>query len=176
MARTNKKLDRLNYRLRDRFSGAAFLAPSFIGVAVFFIVPFCVVIYYSMIDSPIRHNFVFFENFLNVLNNGAFKIAAKNTLIFSATAVPLAVILSLALALLLECRIPLKSQFRTFFLSPMMVPVASVVLIWQVLFHNNGSVNELLALSGRSGLTGSNQITVRSSSRCCFYGKISGTT
>ena len=55
--------------------------------------------------------------------------------------VPLAVVLSLGLALLLEARIPLKSEFRTFFLSPMMVPIASIILIWQVLFHYNGVIN-----------------------------------
>ena len=75
-------------------------------------------------------------------------MAAKNTLKFSFTAVPLAVTLAMALALMLECRIPLKSQFRTFFLSPMMVPVASVVLIWQVLFNYNGTINEFLLLFG----------------------------
>ncbi|MFW5675560.1 MAG: carbohydrate ABC transporter permease, partial [Acetivibrio ethanolgignens] len=57
-------------------------------------------------------------------------------------------ILSLGLALLLDEKIPYKSQFRTFFLSPMMVPVASVVLIWQVLFHYNGAVNGVLANLG----------------------------
>ena len=56
--------------------------------------------------------------------------------------------LALGLALLLEARIPLKSQFRTFFLSPMMVPVASIVLVWQVLFNNNGVINDLLGLVG----------------------------
>ena len=75
------------------------------------------------------------------MGNSAFKIAVKNTVDFSIVAVPLAVVLSLGLALMLEAKIPLKSQFRTFFLSPMMVPVASVVLIWQVLFHNNGVLN-----------------------------------
>ena len=64
-------------------------------------------------------------------------------------AVPLAVVLAVALALMLESRIPLKSEFRTFFLSPMMVPVASVVLIWQVVFNYNGSFNELLLLFGK---------------------------
>jgi multiple sugar transport system permease protein len=63
-------------------------------------------------------------------------------------AVPLAVVLSLCLALMLESRIPLKSQFRTFFLSPMMVPVASIVLIWQVIFHYNGALNEFLLIFG----------------------------
>ena len=61
---------------------------------------------------------------------------------------PLAVVLSLGLALILECRIPCKSWFRTFFLSPMMVPVASVVLIWQVVFHRNGTLNAMLAPFG----------------------------
>ena len=60
----------------------------------------------------------------------------------------LAVVLAIVLALMLEARIPLKSQFRTFFLSPMMVPVASVVLIWQVLFNYNGTVNEFFMLFG----------------------------
>ena len=81
-----------------------------------------------------------------VFKNAAFLQAARNTLIFSATAVPLAVVLSLFLAMMLESKIPCRSQFRTFFLSPMMVPVASVVLIWQVLFHYNGTMNEVLAV------------------------------
>jgi len=51
---------------------------------------------------------------------------------------------------LLEQKIPLKSQLRTFFLSPMMVPVASIVLIWQVLFHQNGAINDTLASIGAS--------------------------
>ena len=61
---------------------------------------------------------------------------------------PVADVLSMGLALMLEARIPLKSEFRTFFLSPMMVPIASIILIWQVLFHYNGVVNEFLAVFG----------------------------
>ncbi len=139
---------RLKHSVRESIGSACFLAPSFLGVAVFFIVPFGIVVYYSLIDNPIQKNFVFLDNFIALFHNSAFLTAAKNTLTFSAVSVPLAVILSLMLALMLECRIPLKSQFRTFFLSPMMVPVASVVLIWQVVFHYNGTLNEFLALFG----------------------------
>lgn len=135
-------------KIREFLGGAAFLAPSFLGVFLFFILPFGVVVYYSLINNPVQHEFVFLDNFIALLKNSAFKIAAKNTAAFSAVAVPLAVCLSLCLALMLECRIPLKSQFRTFFLSPMMVPVASVILIWQVMFNYNGTVNELLSLIG----------------------------
>ncbi len=135
-------------RLKDIGKSLCFLSPSLLGVAVFFIVPFGVVVYYSLIDGVGSRNFVFLDNFIKLFKNSAFLMAAKNTLTFSLMAVPLAVILSIIMALMLEARIPLKSQFRTFFLSPMMVPVASVVLIWQVLFNYNGTVNEFLMIFG----------------------------
>ena len=135
-------------RSRESINGAIWLAPSFLGVALFYIVPFGVIVYYSLIDNPIRRNFVFLDNYLALFQNTAFRSAASNTLKFSVLSVPLAVVLALLLALLLESRIPMKSQFRTFFLSPLMVPVASVVLIWRVLFHYNGAINEFLLMIG----------------------------
>ena len=131
-----------------KISSGAYIAPSFLGVLAFFILPFLVVIYYSLVDNPISGNFVFLDNFLSIIGNTAFRRAVHNTLMFSAVAVPLAVVLSLLLAIVLEAKLPFRSQFRTFFLSPMMVPVASIVLIWQVLFHYNGAVNEVLAALG----------------------------
>jgi multiple sugar transport system permease protein len=147
-SRIAKYADGINRRHRDTISSSLWLAPSFLGVSMFYIVPFFVVVYYALIDSPINPHFVFLNNFINLFRNQAFMVAAANTLKFSLIAVPLAVILSLFIALMLEARIPLKSYFRTFFLSPLMVPVASVVLIWQVLFHPNGAINELIMLFG----------------------------
>lgn len=143
-----KRKEETGERLRDIGKSLCFLSPSLLGVGVFFILPFGVVVYYSLIDGVGSKNFVFLENFIKLFQNSAFRLAAKNTLTFSALAVPLAVVLAIALALMLECRIPMKSQFRTFFLSPMMVPVASVVLIWQVLFNYNGTINEFLMVFG----------------------------
>ena len=150
-----EKLSREQRRQRRRLHredflrSLCFLSPSLLGVAVFFIVPFGVVVYYSMIDGVGSKNFVGIRNFTKLFQNSAFVMASKNTLHFSLVAVPLAVVLAIVLALMLEARIPLKSQFRTFFLSPMMVPVASVVLIWQVLFNFNGTINEFLMLFGQ---------------------------
>lgn len=127
---------------------AVYLLPSVIGVALFFILPFFVVIYYSVIDNPISKEFVFLDNFYSVLTNKAFQLAVSNTLKFSFIAVPLVVILSLTVAFLLDMQIPGKSRIRTAFLSPMMVPIASVILIWQVLFHYNGLLNEIIVHLG----------------------------
>ena len=143
-----KRREQIKNRRRDFLKSLCFLMPSLLGVGVFFILPFGVVVYYSVIDGVSSRNFVWFENFTRLFQNSAFRMAARNTLKFSAMAVPLAVVLAVVLALMLECRIPGKSQFRTFFLSPMMVPVASVVLIWQVLFNYNGTVNEFIMLFG----------------------------
>ena len=139
---------KLKEKTKDFLRSLCFLFPSLLGVGLFFILPFGVVVYYSLIDGVGSRNFVGLSNFIKLFHNSAFIMAAKNTLKFSFTAAPLAVALAMGLALMLECRIPLKSQFRTFFLSPMMVPVASVVLIWQVLFNYNGTINEFLLLFG----------------------------
>ena len=133
---------------RERRNTFVFLLPSFLGVLAFFLAPFAVVIYYSVIDSTATGNFVGAENFTRLFQNSAFRLALKNTGIFSLTAVPLVVILSLALAVLLETNVPYKSTFRTIFLSPMIVPAASVILIWQVLFDYNGVINDITALFG----------------------------
>jgi multiple sugar transport system permease protein len=114
-----------NRKLGDFLQSMCFSGPSFLGMLLFYVVPFGVVVYYSFIAGAMDHSFVGFQNYKNVLENGAYKIAVHNTVVFSALSVPLAVVLSLLMALMLECRIPWKSQFRTFFLSPMMVPVAS---------------------------------------------------
>ena len=139
---------KLKEKTKDFLRSLCFLFPSLLGVGLFFILPFGVVVYYSLIDGVGSRNFVGLSNFIKLFHNSAFIMAAKNTLKFSFTAVPLAVALAMGLALMLECRIPLKSQFRTFLLSPMTVPVASVVLIWQVLFNYNGTINEFLLLFG----------------------------
>ena len=144
-----KKRFRLSRRERaERFGTSFFMLPSLAGVLAFFILPFLVVIFYSLIDDTSTANFVGLENFIALFENSAFKRALRNTGVFSVTAVPLVVILSLALAVLLDTNVPYKSTFRTIFLSPMIVPAASVILIWQVLFDFNGVMNDIAVFLG----------------------------
>ena len=149
MKKIRKETRKLNSEeAKIKRKSALFLAPSMLGVALFFVLPFLVVIFYSVVNNPIQHKFVFLKNFVNVWNNAAFRLAAGNTFKFSLIAVPLVVVLSMALAFALDSAIPYKSQIRTLLLSPMMVPIASVVLIWQVLFHYNGVANEFIRFFG----------------------------
>lgn len=126
----------------------SWLMPSIAGVLVFFVIPFIVIMYYSVLDNPIFANFVGIDNFLKLFENTAFIRASRNTAIFSVIAVPLSVVLSLWLAFALNAKIPGKSWLRTCFLCPLMVPIASVVLVWQVIFHYHGTLNQVTELFG----------------------------
>ena len=135
-------------RRGERIFSNACVIPSLIGVLIFFLRPFGIVVYYSLINNPVMKEFVQLDNYKHLLENVAFKKAAHNTTMFSIIAVPLALVLSLGLALLLDRSIPGKSVFRTFFLRPLMVPTASVVLVWQVLFHTHGTINQIVEMFG----------------------------
>ena len=89
-----KRSLKFNDKAKDFLKSMCFLSPSLLGVGVFFIIPFFVVVYYSVIDGVGSRNFVFLDNFVKLFHNSAFLTAAKNTLTFSFLAVPLAVILS----------------------------------------------------------------------------------
>lgn len=148
--KSNKRI--LPQRRGSQLAARAMLWPSLLGIALFFVLPFGIILYYSLIDNPFTGNFVFLDNFADLLQNRAFRLAAGNTAVFSLIAVPLAVVLPLLLAMALESRIPFQSKLRTLFLSPIMVPVVSVVLVWEILFNQNGAVNEFLSLFGVSGV------------------------
>lgn len=121
-----------------------FLLPSILGVILFFIGPFAYLIYCSVLNNTIQKQFVGVENYVALFQNEAFRTASVNTILFALLSVPLAIIISLVMAVLLEANIPGKSYLRLIFLSPMMVPTASVILVWQVFFCYNGVVAQFV--------------------------------
>jgi multiple sugar transport system permease protein len=127
-----------------------FLAPSLIGFLIFFFVPFVGGLYYSFVDSPVGGSFVGLANYIDLLRNAVFLKAGYNTMVFTAIAVPLNILLSLGLALLLNRRIYGRNIIRMGFIIPLVVPVASVVLVWQILFDINGSLNAVISSLGLS--------------------------
>ena len=77
-------------RGKDFLRSLCFLCPSLLGVCIFFVVPFGVVIHYALTDSSAADAaFVGLDNFRKLMTNAAFRLAARNTLTFSALAVPL---------------------------------------------------------------------------------------
>ena len=85
---------RMNNKVRDFLASMCFSGPSFLGMLAFYIIPFLIVVYYSFTAGLTDHSFAGLKNYINVWQNGAFKIAVKNTFTFTGLSVPLAVVLS----------------------------------------------------------------------------------
>jgi multiple sugar transport system permease protein len=137
-------------KFNEGITASLFLAPSAIGFALFFFIPFLIGCYYSLMDSPVDGSFVGLRNYNDLIHNEVFRRAAWNTFRFTAISVPLNMLLSLGLAMMLNRSVYLRSLFRISFLFPLVIPVASVVLIWQIIFDLNGSLNGLMHAWGMS--------------------------
>lgn len=119
-----------------------FLLPNLLGVAVFALIPMLEVLL-GAFRSAVGGEWVGLLNFQTVVENRAFRLAAWNTARFMMICIPLLLSISLLMALGLK-HIWAVCQLRSAFLLPMAVPAASVVLVWKLLFHENGLINVLL--------------------------------
>lgn len=128
-----------NVKKRKGWGRWLFLLPNLLGVAVFALVPMLEVLV-GAFRSAIGGKWVGLQNFRTVVENRAFRLAAWNTGRFMVVCIPLLLCLSLLLALGLR-RVWGGRQLRGAFLLPMAVPAASVVLVWKLLFHQNGLLN-----------------------------------
>ena len=142
---THKKIRKREYK------GILFLIPSFAGVCVFWIVPYLDVIRRSFF-SAVSGEFTGIRNYETIFENQAFRLAAGNTLMFFLVCIPLLVALSLLIAVLFTKQKKAMQLQKSMFLLPMAIPVASVVLLWKVMFHRNGLLNHLLALLSIQGV------------------------
>jgi len=134
------------YRKKETIMALILIAPSVIGLLIFYIIPFIGMIIYSFFDSPLNGNFVSFQNYIDLLKNEAYKQAVKNTAIFTGISVPLIVVISLLLSLLLNSKIHFSHGFRTAFIVPLVVPVASVIIFFELLFDYRGFLNSFFQM------------------------------
>ena len=130
---------------KERIVPWLFLAPSLFVVSVMVLLPLLDAFRRSFFLA-VSSRFVGLQNYISVLGNSAFKLAAGNTAKFIAVCMPLLLVISLSIALMLTAFQEKHGIFKTSFLVPMAIPVASIVLLWRVIFHRNGLLNGILAL------------------------------
>ncbi|WP_193726974.1 carbohydrate ABC transporter permease [Paenibacillus guangzhouensis] len=125
-----------------------FLAPSLIGFAIFYLIPFTAGVGYSLMDRAVGGQFVGLDNYHALLASDSFRKAAINTFWFTVVTVPVIIVISLGLAMLLNQNLYIRNVLRTAYVLPLVVPVASIIIIWQILFDWNGSLNAWLSHFG----------------------------
>ncbi|AGK96025.1 carbohydrate ABC transporter permease [Clostridium pasteurianum] len=141
----------MNYNKRESIIGYAFAVPSIIGFLLFFGIPFIISLVYCFTQGVGNVEYVGFKNFIDLFNNSAFQLAVRNTLLFNLISVPLVMIISLGITIILNSKIKKGSFFRTVLTLPLVIPIASVVLVWQIFFAQTGTVNQLLLKLGIVG-------------------------
>ena len=92
----------MKWMRKDAVVAWLFLAPSAVGFALFYLVPFIMGVFYSFVDSPVDRHFAGLDNYRELLMSESFRKAVTNTFYFSAVSVPLNLTLSLGLAVLLN--------------------------------------------------------------------------
>lgn len=138
----------MKLKTKQSIAGFAFALPSLSGFALFFAVPFVISLYYCFTEGVGGAKFVGLKNFNDLLHSGSFLLAAKNTIIFNAISVPLIMALSLIFAILLNRQLKGLSFFRSSFILPMVIPAASVILVWNIMFSQYGVLNNFLNTFG----------------------------
>lgn len=124
-----------------------FMLPGAAGVIVFILIPFADSVRRSFLTNiTLQWNGI--ENYLDVFRSGAFALAVKNTLLFTAVCLPLLIVSSFITAYILSKLIN-DRLIHSVLLFPMAIPTATMVLIWQILFADHGYINGILYHMGR---------------------------
>ena len=135
----------MKLKTKQAWTGVLFSLPALIGILLFYLIPYVISIYYGF---TVQNRFVGFTNFEALMKSDTFWLSMKNTAIFSLFAIPLAVIIPFLIALFLSTFDKHTSFFSSLFLSPLIVPIASVIYVWQIFFTDYGVVNGLLEKCG----------------------------
>ncbi len=137
--------------------GLLFLLPWIIGFLAFTLIPIIASLIFSFMEfditNPSESSFIGLGNWKRLFNDPDLITSSIATLKFMALALPLSVILPLALAALLNLKnLWFKRFFITAFYVPFMVPAVSFVYIWAGFLNaQTGWLNRFLAIFGIAG-------------------------
>ncbi|WP_297958713.1 carbohydrate ABC transporter permease [uncultured Ruminococcus sp.] len=136
---------------RRRLWFVPFLLPSMAGVLIFTFLPFADSVRRSFC-AAVTGEFVGVNNYRTVFSNEAFRLAVKNTLLFTSVCIPLLIVLSFFIAYGLS-RLRHIALIKSALLFPLAVPTAALVLIWQILFGDTGWINNILTSHGHEAVS-----------------------
>jgi multiple sugar transport system permease protein len=143
-------------RLEARW-GLLFITPWIFGFLVFILLPTLATLIFSFTDFNILHieetKFIGFDNYTRMLNDPIVSQSLGRTLKFFLMAFPLAVLIPIVIAALLNAEnLKFRRFFATMFYMPYMVPLVSAVLIWGGFLNPvNGWMNKFLEQIGIAG-------------------------
>lgn len=144
-----------------------FLAPSFLGVFLFVLLPFGDVVRRSFMTAITKEG-AGIQNYRTIFTNSAFLLAVKNTLRFTVFCIPLMVALGLVIALAMGI-IRHMQTVKSFYLFPLAMPTATVAVVWKMVFYEKGFLNQWLEQWGLLAWLGNGAAVDYIGSGAAFY-------
>ena len=133
---------------KDNLVGFVFALPAIMGMLVFFFVPFVLSIGVSFTNGFGSRSFVGWKNYQELLKNPTFQLSAWNTARFIFVAVLTNLMISIIISLILQKKRKGYGFFRVSYIFPLVLPTASIILFFQLLFSNNGMVEAIFEKLG----------------------------
>lgn len=144
-------------QIQKQLVAYSFIAPNFIGFAVFTLVPivFAVALAFLHWDGSNPITWAGLSNFTDLLDDDQFKAALKNTIVYTLGTVPLTLISSLFLAVVLNQGVKGRNFFRTVSFFPYVASLVAVAAVWNMIFNpSKGPVNMFLYKLGFENVPG----------------------
>lgn len=144
---TDLKKSRAQRERKRALVAYSFIAPNFIGFAVFTMIPIICAFALGFLhwDGNNAIQFAGLDNFKQLLGDTIFKASLKNTIIYCIGTVPLTMIASLGLAIILNQKIKFRGFFRTVAFFPYVASLVAITAVWAMIFHpSKGPVNAVL--------------------------------
>lgn len=142
------------YKKDQVITAGLFIAPLFLGIIVFYLIPMFQSIFYSFTKWGMfgGYQFVGLENYQRLIKDPELLGALRNTLVYAFFTVPVAIVISVFIAVLLNSKIKGKSFYRVIYFLPAVTMMSAVAMIWKWMFNSNyGIINQLLAMVGIEG-------------------------
>ena len=139
-------MKKTSYRAESSPRAWLYLLPALIFIGIFTIYPLIRTFLLAMQSNSILDpEFVGLSNFPVVLKDPLFRLAIKNTLIYSLTVVPLSIIISMLIALVLYEKIKGSKFFETIFFIPYLTSVIAIGIVFRYLLNGQyGFINYVL--------------------------------
>lgn len=140
----------MRMQTRENLAGWAFISLNLIGYFLFKLVPLVLAGVLSFTKFNLaagfkKMEFVGVENFVKMFGDKIFRVSVTNTILYAIVMVPVAIFLSLILAVILDKYVYGKGVMRLAYYLPNISSMVAVSVVWMILFlPSYGPINTVL--------------------------------
>lgn len=153
----NFKKKQMKLNTQNTIIGLSFILPNFLGFLCFTLIPVVFSCFLSICewDGFTQIKIIGIQNFINIFKDRVFRAALSHTITYTFFTVACTIVISLALAILLNQKMKGINFFRSAVFFPYVASIVAVGAVWNAMFMKDGGpVNSFLMAIGISNPPG----------------------